>query len=389
MHTKRLTLAVAAVALGGAMTARTPGQVPGTPPVPPPATPVAPAPATRPTALPTTSPFDAYDPEIRAVNRLNWRNANFDALDLKTRSVALVALNQLLDVAGAKADARADMLVAYLDRNNLGAGYAAEAAAEEAAGRALTFEDAKKIAAAFIQTPEGRNQFAGEFDNSPRQMQAEYLELYEKTCRRKFDDVAEARVHVRAMARYLEKQNKLDDFLAWSAGEAQRRQKEHEAALARRAEEQAREAQQRRAEARATAAAEAERKRQAEHELALRRLDYEYQLEQAGIDADRRRRDRYDDDYHNWGWGYQSGSQYYYSGDTYRESVRNRINDSYNRWNPNRPPPGVWKRRTVQQAPKQSPHATPDLANPQPAQPQRPPPPQQGQPKQAAPGGRK
>src|SRR4051812_25569345 len=158
-----------------------------------PAAAAAPPPAvTRPTG-PTTSPFDAADPEIAAVKRLDWQKADFDKLDVQTRGAALLALNKLLDVVDAKAEARAELLVEYIDQHKLGAAYAAEAAGEDTS-RAVTFDDAKKIAAAFIQTPQGQAKWGEEFTASSPAEQVKYLELYEKTCRRKYDDAAEARV---------------------------------------------------------------------------------------------------------------------------------------------------------------------------------------------------
>src|SRR4051812_20144079 len=80
-------------AAAGQVAAPQPTAAPATPAAaPPPKTglPAAlPAGTTRPTTGPTGSPFDAYDPEIRAVGQLNWKDANFDKLDVPTRGAAL------------------------------------------------------------------------------------------------------------------------------------------------------------------------------------------------------------------------------------------------------------------------------------------------------------
>jgi hypothetical protein len=314
---------------------------PAAPPAAPPAAAAAPASATRP-AAPTTSPFDAVDPEIAAVKRLDWKGADFDKLDIQTRGAALLALNKLLDVVDAKAEARAELLVQYIDQNKLGDAYAVAAAAGDTTP-AISFDDAKKIAAAFIQTPQGREKFGDEFTKSSPQEQAKYLDLYEKTCRRKYDDAAEARVEVRLMANFLKRQEKLDDFVTWSLAETKRRQEEHQAKMAVAAADKAQADKERREQAQAAA----ERRRQDEQELAMKRLEYSYQ--QAGAAAANNNRSYYDDVLYGYGYGYGPGVYYY--GDTYRYAARNRMANTYNGWNRGggggaaRPVPRVWTRR--------------------------------------------
>lgn len=320
---------------------------PGTvPPPAPPAAAVAPTtnPSTAPATLPSTSPFDAVDPEIRAIGRLNWRTADFDGLGVREKAAALAALNEFLDAAGGKADARAELLVEYLDQRDLGTAYAADAEADDA-GPTLSYDDARRIAAAFVRSPEGRERFGDEFTRSPPQDQQRYLELYERTTRRKFDDASEARAEVRLMARFLERRGQLDDFQRWSAAEADRRQREHDAHFAQLAAEQRQADAQRRA---AVASAAADR-RQQEHELALRRLEYAYQRER--YDAERDDRRRYD------GYGWYGGGAWsprvYYYGDAYRANQRLRIVKALAKWHaasraagraPGRPVPRVWGR---------------------------------------------
>src|SRR5687767_5375027 len=69
---------------------------------------------------PVDSPFDKADPEVQQLKKLNWKEGNFDAQNLRAQCITTYALAEILTVLGQKADARADLLTDYLEHQKLG-----------------------------------------------------------------------------------------------------------------------------------------------------------------------------------------------------------------------------------------------------------------------------
>lgn len=269
-------------------------------------------------AEPAASPFDPMDPEVQYARSLKWKEANFDTLPPKSKCEALMALNRFLDMLAAKAESRADLLVAYIEAQNLGETYMAELANVPEA-TPVTYEDVKKLAAAYIATSQGSAKWGGEMEDASPEMLDRYLALYDKQCRRNYATAVAARHEVRLMGTFLKDQGKMQDFLTWSKQEVARREAEHKKMLA---------DKQTQAEA-----AAAERKRQ-EQELAMKRMDYAFQIEklriESGADAPVAGNggggdhDHYDND----GWGYYS----YWWDNSYRAAARERVSNATDRW---------------------------------------------------------
>src|SRR5689334_8233508 len=95
------------------------------------------------------SPFDKDDPEIAKIKSLNWKSANFDALSDQNKCLALMALNKGLSQMGAKADIRVDLLVDYIDKNELGPAYAC-AKGVIPPPQVITFDQMEQVAAAYL-----------------------------------------------------------------------------------------------------------------------------------------------------------------------------------------------------------------------------------------------
>jgi hypothetical protein len=269
-------------------------------------------------AEPAASPFDPMDPEVQFARSLKWKEASFDNLPAKSKCEALMALNRFLDMLAAKAESRADLLVAYLDAQNLGETYMAELANVPEA-TPMSYEDGKKLAAAYIATSQGSAKWSGEMEDASPEMLDRYLALYDKQCRRNYAAAVAARHEVRLMGAFLQNQGKMQDYLSWSKQEVTRREAEHKKMLAEKQSQKE--------------AAEQERKRQ-EQEQAMKRMEYAFQLEKLRVEkgADSAVADNNNsgsgDYYYNDGWGYSS----YWWDTAYRSAARQRVSNASNRW---------------------------------------------------------
>src|SRR5690242_7762322 len=100
------------------------------------------------------NPFDKDDPQIQAIKKLNWQQIDVSAQELRTQCVSLLALNEVTMRLGAKADARLDLLIDYFNAHNLGEAFAGHMA-DESSAQPISFEDARKVAVAVVQSQIG------------------------------------------------------------------------------------------------------------------------------------------------------------------------------------------------------------------------------------------
>src|SRR6476646_11393347 len=169
------------------------------------------------------SPFDKDDPEIQKLRQLNWKTADFEAQDLKSKCQALLAMQDVLSMAGGKASARLELLVDYLDKEKLGETFIADQESITATPL-VSYEDAKKIATAFVKSDSGRDKFGDELEGADDISLKAYFTMYSNASRRAFEECQEARYRVRAIALFLDSAGKLDDFKTWSKVEMKRKQ---------------------------------------------------------------------------------------------------------------------------------------------------------------------
>jgi hypothetical protein len=271
------------------------------------------------------SPFDKDDPEIAELRKLNWKAADFDKLDARAQCTGYFALNQGLMNLGTKADARLELLIDYIDEQNLGEAFATEKGLDAKFAPA-TFDELKKVAAAYLQTGVGTSKFGKEFESTSDELLGRYLSLYEKTALREYDEGCESRLQVRLMGLFLERKGKLDEFKLWAAAERKRRQEEFEK---QRTEERAA-AQQAAQDAKEQAQLAAEERRREKEERAAAQVELAMQQPSSSSSGG------YDSD-DSWGgsWGYGQG--YYYNGNVYRGRVRDKAQDAAQRWRTGRP----------------------------------------------------
>jgi hypothetical protein len=285
------------------------------------------APASNP-----VSPFDQNDPEIAIIRGLDWKNAEYNVLTLPQRCAALMALNKGLSMMGSKADHRVDLLVDYLDQNKLGEAYAA-AKQSIPDPRPVTFQDMERVAAAYINTPGGAAKFAGQFTGMSADMLNLYLNLYEKSAMREFEETREARWQVRSMGLFLQDTGKLEDFRQWSVIEDKRRETELDQQVA---DEKAKQTQER--QQRIDAYNQEQRAQQQQQALAAKQMDAALQEQQyeSNPQSSQSQQTSYVDNDGWWGAPYANSSYwYYYNSNAYRGYVRDKAQDAYQRWRPN------------------------------------------------------
>jgi hypothetical protein len=286
------------------------------------------------TSAPVVSPFDKDDPEIAVIRGLDWKSANFDALDAKGKCLALMALNKGLSQMGAKADARVDLLVDYIDQASLGGAYTS-AKASIPPPQNISFEQMEQVATAYSQTPTGQAKLVNQLPGTSPEMLNLYLGLYDKSARREFEETREARWQVRSMGLFLQEQGKLDDFKTWSLAEQKRREED----LAKQEAEQKAKEQTERQE---RADAFQQQKQQEQEEAAQRQMEMALQQQQqqmsngdGGASGSSAANDYVWGDPYGWYGGYYA----YYNSNAYRGYVRDKAQDAYQRWgqNNNRP----------------------------------------------------
>jgi hypothetical protein len=270
------------------------------------------------------SPFDKEDPDIQRILALDWKHADFQKLDQRSRTMAYFALNRGLTAIGAKADARLDLLMDYVADNDLEAKFLADkqTAAEPPVA---TYETMLKVAAAFIAVEPGKSKLEKEFGNTPQELLPRYQTMYEKSSRRAYDDAAVSRFQVRLLANFLVREGKFEEFKKWSEEEKKRRQAEYQAELAAKRAAAAEAEQDRRQQALMAL----EQKRQQEAELAARQAEYAVENQSnAAVDGG--------GDY--WGgeawYGYGVG---YYDNLAYRAQVREKAQNAWQNWQAGRP----------------------------------------------------
>jgi hypothetical protein len=287
-------------------------------------------------AVGIVTPFDKNDPELGQIKQLKWKDVDFAAQNLKTRCVALLALSDGLDRLGGKADAQLDLLTDYFNAQNLGEAFTAQlpSAPEQ---QAISFDDGKKLAVAFVQSPLGADKFGGELEGCDKATLGAYQKMYEKTARSRYEQAVDSRHQVAAMGLFLQKQAKFDDFVKWASAERQRRQAVYDKEMAEKRQQAAQAAKDQQTEKEA-AYAQFRAKQLAAQEAAAKQMETAMRLQDAASSQDSSSgtsSPAVAEGYWNgntwWPW---TGA--YYSNNTFRGAVRDKVQNSYQNWNGSR-----------------------------------------------------
>src|SRR6266850_2171449 len=273
---------------------------------------------------PVVSPFDKDDPEIQRLRTLNWKAVDFDAQDLETRTVALLAMQQVMSMTGGKASARLELLIDYIDQNKLGEAYVDK---QQAANLPplISYDEARKVAVAFVKSDVGKDKFGDDLAGSDDATLKAYMQMYGNSSRRTYEECFEARTQVRAMALFLESTGKLSEFKAWAKDEMKRRQaaRDQETAKLRQASVEAEKAR---------LEHEKEKRRQAEAAAAAKMEAYlQSQQQQQPQTTGQTVIVQTDDDWDGDTWWPWTGA--HYTSDAYRGYVRDKFQDRWQNWN--------------------------------------------------------
>jgi len=271
---------------------------------------------------PVVSPFDKDDPEIQRLRTLDWKTVDFDAQDLETRTIALLAMQQVLSMTGGKASARLELLVDYIDQNKLGEAFIAKQQATTLPPL-FSYDEAKKVSVAFVKSDVGKDKFGDELVGSDDATLKAYMQMYTNSSRRTFEECIEARTEVRAMALYLESTGKLGEFKSWAKDERKRRQvaRDQETAKLLQASVEAEKARMEH---------EKEKRQQAEAAAAAKMEAY-LQSQQQQPQTGQTVVVQTDDDWDGDTWMPWTGA--YYTSDAYRGYVRDKFQDRWQNWN--------------------------------------------------------
>lgn len=218
-------------------------------------------------------PFEKDDPEVQSIKELDFESVVYKNEPRRTRVMALVALNELLNRVGQRSKARLEMLEQFLGNKELMDDLEKSEVPVPETER-LTFEDGKKIAIAFVKTEKGAAMFG---DRVPKVSDAglrAYETSYLKLGRKRWADVAYSRHMVEGAAVFLSSIGRFKEYLKWAKGEALRQKRDAEATYHERVKQEAIERKERQAEARERA-----------HEKELKRMDYAFRLKESKLNA--------------------------------------------------------------------------------------------------------
>jgi len=271
------------------------------------------------------NPFDKDDPAMQKLQALDWKGVNFDEKDMRTKCVSLLALNTVVSRIGSKSDARLDLLIDYFNEQKIGEDYAGHLS-DVPDQHPISYEDAKKVAVAFLSTPMGTDKFGDDLEGCDDNTLRAYQRLYDKSARASYEQTIASRLQVASMGMYLQKLGKFDEFTKWAIVERQKRQDAYAKETAQKREQYVA-AQQAEKEARTVAYAQSQAKAAADQEIAAKQMEagIEYQ-EQSGGGSSGGSDQWYGDNY--WPW---TGA--YYSSNAYRGAVADRARNAYSNWN--------------------------------------------------------
>ncbi len=166
----------------------------------------------------------------RSLRGLEWESVDYDGLSMLERCRTLTLLDHSLNEIGAVAIAEADLMSQYLEQQGLGEEFASSEHAETAPKR--TYEDGQKTAAALLQGPMADSRYATMYEASDESDLRAGLRLHESGSRRKWGKFSEPVRNVRGMTAFLKSKDKFQGYVAWSKAESDRRQHDHEQAMA-------------------------------------------------------------------------------------------------------------------------------------------------------------
>lgn len=166
------------------------------------------------------------------IKSLKWQGLDFDAATPMERCRSLMLMNDVLDELGAQLTAEADLMSDYIDTKQMGPAFASQAPIDDA--KALTIADGKKVALAMLRGPMAQSSYSTQLAGNADDALKAYEHLYQSTCQWKWGAMADNRLRVREMTKFLETKGAMADYRAWVPGEVARRTEAQKAEMAQR-----------------------------------------------------------------------------------------------------------------------------------------------------------
>jgi hypothetical protein len=241
-------------------------------------------------------------------------------------------LNELLDDITAQLTAEADLMSEYIDTKDLGADFVGVQPVDDPA--VLTVDDGQKVAVALLRGPMAASTYATQYADYEPNLLAASSKLFASGCQSKWSVMADNRLRVRSMAKFLKDQGQSAEYKAWVPAAAKRRAEELEAEEAQKRAALAAEQQQKAKEQREMRQQQIEKQQQASREmqqaLALERQAQAQAQAQAQSQSQPTHPSGYvvDDDYAGW---YYGGGAWYRNG-AYLGAAAARTDARYAGW---------------------------------------------------------
>lgn len=163
---------------------------------------------------------------MNSIKNVEWEEVDFDSLSLLERCRTLMMLNHALGEVGDAALTEHELMSVFVEQVNLSEELASQPPI--AAESTRSFEDCRKIAAALLSGPMADTRYASalaEFDQDNLESQER---LYDKTCRRKFDEFSGPVREVRRVAAFMKSKGVIKDYMDWARMVSEQRQLEYE-----------------------------------------------------------------------------------------------------------------------------------------------------------------
>src|SRR5690242_13603034 len=130
------------------------------------------------------------------IKSLDWKSVDWNATPGVERARALMLLGDVLNEMGSQMAAEADLMSQYVDEQNLGEKFAAEAPVED---KHLTLEEAQKVAVAMLRGPMAGSTYATAIGDVGGSELTAYLNLYASTSNREWAEAVESRQQMKSL----------------------------------------------------------------------------------------------------------------------------------------------------------------------------------------------
>lgn len=248
-------------------------------------------------APPTTAPgkdnvaklLELGDPEVAALKKMDYKSVDYAKVDLKTRTMAVMAMNKLLSQHGERAVRRIGLLEDFIQYKKLDESFSQSTDTAPDEDR-LTMEDGLKIAVLIVRTAEGQEAWSSSVTNVSDQTLERVYASYLNLCKKRWGEVTYQRFRVEELAQFIDSKKMFNEFVIWGRDEtARRKQARAEEAAKYRAAQKAEEDK-----ARAARIAQYDKERDRQQQLVLKQMEY-----RTAVDSARASRPTY---YYG-GWG--------------------------------------------------------------------------------------